>query len=448
MKKYLIAHGHFYQPPRENPWIEKIEAQSSAFPSHDWNERINSECYYPNGNCRIRDASNHIVDIVNNYKNISFNFGPTLLSWLEVYAPATYELILKADAESVALHNGHGAAIAQCYNHTILPLATERDQRTQIKWGIADFKARFKREPESIWLAETAISQTTLNILTEFNLKYIILSPYQAERMRPLTGEKKNWTNVQKGDIDIRQPYRCFARDSKDKKIQDKFVDIFFYHGPLSSAISFEHLLRSAPQFVERIDSAFGTDSAAKLVSFATDGEIYGHHERFGDMGLAYLLNMEAPVRDITPTNYGASLARTTVEYEVELKPGEGTAWSCAHGVGRWYRNCGCSTGGQPGWTQEWRKPLRDALNTLNDKLSEICLRESADVFHDLWNARDDYIHVILNRCDESLENFFRNNIKDRSLPNVEKKALHLMEIQRNAQLMFTSCGWFFTELS
>lgn len=243
----------------------------------------------------------------------------------------------------------------------------------------------------------------------------------------------------------------ALPRMQQEKKLDDRYINIFFYHGELSRAISFEHLLRSATQFVERIEAAYGTDNNGQLVSVATDGETYGHHERFGDMGLAYMLNMEAPVRDITPTNFAALLESVPVEWEVELKPGaagEGTAWSCAHGVGRWYRNCGCSTGGQPGWNQEWRQPLRDALNELNAQLAEICLKVSEHVFHDLWEARDDYINVILNRSDESLEEFFNKHIKDRSQSNIEQKALHLMEIQRNAQLMFTSCGWFFTELS
>ncbi len=451
MKNYLTIHGHFYQPPRENPWIETIEEQPSAHPAHDWNDRINSECYYPNGNSRILDASDRIVDIVNNYRNISFNFGPTLLSWMEVYAPETYELIIKADRESLAQHNNHGAAIAQCYNHTIMPLANEQDQRTQIKWGVADFIHRFGREPESIWLPETAINQTTLNILTEFNFKFIILSPYQAERVRPLTGGNDDWAGVQDGNIDIRRPYRCFARGAGGNKLQDRYIDIFFYHGPLSRAISFEHILRNAAKFSDNIEAAFGTKIGTKIVSVATDGETYGHHEQFGDLGLSYLLSMEAPVRDIIPTNFGEYLEHNPPEWEVELKKGpggEGTAWSCAHGIGRWYRNCGCSTGGEDDWNQEWRQPLRQALDKLNESLLQICEKESKEIFHDFAAARDEYISVILDRSRENVDAYLNKHLQNPAGQNIRCKALCLMEIQRNAQLMFTSCGWFFTELS
>lgn len=397
------------------------------------------------------DATGHIVDIVNNYRNISFNFGPTLLSWMEVHAPATYKLILNADRESMARHNGHGAAIAQCYNHTILPLANERDQQTQIKWGVADFQYRFGRNPESIWLAETAINQVTLNILTEFDFKYIILSPYQAERIRTLNQENAAWKGVQDGNIDIRRPYRCFATDGDGQKIKDRFIDIFFYHGPLSRAISFEHILGNAGKFSDKIEAAFGTKQETKIVSVATDGETYGHHEQFGDLGLAYLLTIAAPVRDIIPTNYAAYLEISPPKFEVEIKKGpggEGTAWSCAHGVGRWYRNCGCSTGGEAGWNQEWRQPLRDALNDLNEQLGQICEREAENIFHDFWAARENYIGVILDRSAEKVDEFLGQHLKDASIHEIRCKAMCLMEIQRNAQLMFTSCGWFFTELS
>ncbi len=452
MKKYLTIHGHFYQPPRENPWTETIECQPSAAPDHDWNARITRECYFPNAHARILDASRRIVEIVNNYKLINFNFGPTLMSWLEEHAPITYAKILEADRASLAHFGGHGSAIAQCYNHIIMPLATERDQLTQIRWGIADFRHRFKRDPESIWLPETAINQTTLNLLTTFScLKYLILSPHQAQRVRPLGEKDGAWISVEHGEIDTRKPYRCFARDDKGKVIPNRYLDIFFYHGGLARGISFEHLLRDASQMSARIDEAFGSGLEAALVSIATDGETYGHHERFGELGLAYLLNVEAEAREMTPINYSAFLAENPPEDEVELKPGpngEGTAWSCAHGVGRWYRNCGCSTGGEAGWQQEWRSPLREALDNLRDRLNTSCEEIAKDLFHDLWQARDGYIEVILDRSEETLKKFFAEHAAAGLSPEQQTKALKVMEIQRQAQLMYTSCGWFFTELS
>ena len=454
MRKYLVVHGHFYQPPRENPWIEAIERQPSAQPYHDWNERINHECYFPNAYSRILDSNNRIVDIVNNYRSISFNFGPTLLSWLEEHARDVYERILQADKESQAQFGGHGAAIAQCYNHIIMPLANERDQHTQIRWGISDFRYRFKREPESIWLPETAINQKTLNILCDYPFKYIILSPYQALRVRPLGAtEEKAWQNVERGNIDTRQPYRCFARNENGEKIQDKYIDIFFYHGDLAKGVSFEHLLRNAGYLAERIEDVFngGEGDRDKIVSIATDGETYGHHEKYGDMGLAYLLNVEAQLRDIVPTNFGAYLANHPPTMEVELKPGpngEGTAWSCAHGVGRWYRDCGCKTGGDYRWTQAWRTPLRQALDRLRDRLAILTEEIGSSLFNDVWAARDDFIQVILDRSEENVENFL-NTHASHELTHKEKiRAIKLMEMQRQTQLMYTSCGWFFTELS
>lgn len=451
MNRHLVIHGHFYQPPRENPWIEAIEEQGSAAPFHDWNERINAECYFPNACARILDAAQRIVEITNNYKVINFNFGPTLLAWLEKYAPEVYESILMADRESAAHNHGHGGAIAQCYNHIIMPLANERDQRTQILWGLADFQHRFKRRPASIWLPETAISQQTLNLVTEFNLDYIILSPYQAWRVRPLRAQAEEWTIVENGDIDVRRPYRCFARDERGNRIPERYIDIFFYHGPISRAISFEHLIRNATHLGERIEQTYSADDKDQLISIATDGETYGHHERFGEMGLAYFLNYDAPSRHIQMTNYAAYLEKHPPTWEVELKPGpdgEGTAWSCAHGVGRWYRDCGCKTGGEAGWHQRWRTPLRRAVDRLRDRLAELTEAQGSGLFKNVWAARDDYIQVILDRSPERIDQFIARHAAGPLTDAERVHALKLMEIQRHAQLMYTSCGWFFTEIS
>ncbi len=493
MKKCLVIHGHFYQPPRENAWTESIVKQDSAHPYHDWNERINAECYRPNAFARILDHTNRIINIVNNYAQVSFNFGPTLLSWLERYSPATYRRILEADKASVERFHGHGNAIAQAYNHAILPLCNARDKVTQVYWGIADFRYRFNREPEAMWLPETAVNDATLRALVEHGMKFVILSPHQAKRLRsfaiteieqgaseheadttsnaqPATGNQQRatgnqqpsiikafqtgeWIGVEHGEIDTRQAYRWFDKDAERHSMPERYLDIFFYDGGLSRGVGFEHLLRDAGNFAQSIDNCFSNNGATRpeLVSIATDGETYGHHERYGDMGLAFLLNIEAPRRHIRVTNYAEFLAANPPVMEVEIKEGpngEGTAWSCAHGVGRWYRNCGCRGDGPREWTQEWRGPLRQALDNLRDELAALTLEKGQDLLNDIWEARNDYIEVILRRTPESYASFLDKNQKHPLSETERLLVIHLMEMQRQAQLMYTSCGWFFTELS
>ncbi len=377
MKKnqYLTIHGHFYQPPIENPWTEAIEQQESAAPYHNWNEKIASECYRPNSVSRILDSQRRIADIVNNYERVSFNFGPTLLSWLEKKVPETYQAIIDADRKSIEKFSGHGNAIAQAYNHIILPLANHRDKITQIKWGLADFEYRFGRQSESIWLPETAINHETLEVLIVFAFKFLILSPYQAKRVRPLDAKNPDqWKDVSDGSIDVRHPYRCFLIDKKGKKDTSKYIDIFFCHGELSKAVGFEHTLRDAKIFTSQIQRAYlDNTNQNQLISICTDGESYGHHEPFGDMALAYLLYVEAEHRNIQITNYAEFLDKNPPQWEVELKEGPngaGTAWSCFHGVGRWYRDCGCQTDGKPGWNQKWREPLKKScyVKSIKDK--------------------------------------------------------------------------------
>ncbi|MGH7454239.1 MAG: DUF3536 domain-containing protein, partial [bacterium] len=413
MEKCLVIHGHFYQPPRENAWTESIVRQESAHPYHDWNERINAECYRPNAFARIVDHTNRIINIVNNYAQVSFNFGPTLLSWLERYSPATYRRILEADKASLERFHGHGNAVAQAYNHAILPLCNARDKVTQMRWGIADFRYRFDREPEAMWLPETAVNDATLRVLVDHGMKFVILSPHQAKRIRGFAitdvpavskSETENappqtivkafqageWVGVEHGEIDTRQAYRWFDKDAEGHPMPERYLDIFFYDGGLSRGVGFEHLLRDAGNFAQSIDNCFSNNGAPRpeLVSIATDGETYGHHERYGDMGLAFLLNVEAPRRHIRVTNYAEFLAENPPVMEVEIKEGpngEGTAWSCAHGVGRWYRNCGCRGDGPREWTQEWRGPLRQALDNLRDELAALTLEKGQDLLNDVW---------------------------------------------------------------
>jgi alpha-amylase/alpha-mannosidase (GH57 family) len=437
MERCICIHGHFYQPPRENPWLEAIEMQDSAFPYHDWNERISSECYEPNAASRILDSESRIIGIMNNYSKISFNFGPTLLSWMEKFHPEVYGAILEADRLSTRRFSGHGAAIAQVYNHVIMPLANDRDRVTQIRWGIQDFEHRFGRKPEGMWLAETAVDTPTLESLVEHGLTFTVLSPFQAARVRKI-GEK-GWKDVTGGRIDSRRPYVCSLPSGGR-------ITLFFYDGQISHDLSFGNLLTDGMNFAARLMSAFSDTDEPQLVHTATDGETFGHHHRFGDMALAYCLHLIESEKKAVITVYGEYLEKHPPAHEVKIL--ESTSWSCSHGVERWRGNCGCSTGMHPGWTQAWRAPLRNAMDWLRDSIVPLYEREMSGLIKDPWAARNDYIGVILDRSSESLEAFFQSHA-ERDLPGEERtQALKLLEMQRHALLMYTSCGWFFDELS
>ena len=442
MPTALVIHGHFYQPPRENPWTGVIDDQPSAQPFPNWNDRVYYECYRPNAFARVFDLkSGRIESIINNYEFLSFNFGATLLSWMEKYHPGTYQRILEADKKSLKRNGGHGNAIAQGYNHTILPLCNDADRVTQVKWGIADFKHRFKRQPESLWLPETACNDATMSVLIDEKLKYLILSPDQAEKVRPLAGG--DWTDVSTGRIDPGMAYRYFHRDGSKR-----FIDVFFYDMGIARGIAFEGSLISSQAFLDRIARAGKADG--RIVQSATDGESYGHHTKFGDRSLAYALEVEASQGDYWVTNYAAFLEKHPPTWEVEIKPGpdgNGTSWSCAHGVGRWFRDCSCQTGGQEGWNQQWRGPLRKALDFLRDNVAAHFEKERGKLFADPWAARNEYIQLVLDP-DVSRKAFLERQA-GRALNDLEQvRALTQLEIQRNAMLMYTSCGWFFTEIS
>jgi alpha-amylase/alpha-mannosidase (GH57 family) len=450
MKDVFVAiHGHFYQPPRENPWLEIIETEESAHPFHDWNERIALECYRPNAHARILDGKSKILEIINNYSSISFNFGPTLLPWLEKHFPSVYQKILEADRESLRRF-GHGNAMAQVYNHIIMPLAIDRDKETEVLWGMADFEKRFHRKPEALWLPETAANYATLRVLVKYGMRYLILSPFQALRVRRLGGKK--WTDVSQGRIDTTRPYRCFIQDASGKKLLDQSIDIFFYNGIISKEIAFGDLLKDGNSFCNRFAQFYQeSKQRPQLIHVATDGETYGHHMKFGEMALAYALGKGFPTRGLELINYGSFVKRFPPVHEVEIDEGpkgEGTSWSCSHGVGRWKEDCGCSTGGKPGWNQKWRKPLREALDLLRDELSQVFEREGEKIFQDVWEARNGYIGVILNRSPEGITNFF-DRYGAKSLDQKGRiKGLKLLEIQRHALQMYTSCGWFFNDLA
>ena len=438
MERFICVHGHFYQPPRENPWLEEVEIQDSAYPYHDWNERVTAECYAPNSASRLLDGEGRIRDIVSNYARMSFNFGPTLLSWMEAHSPAIYQAVLEADRQSGEWRSGHGNALAQGYNHIIMPLANTRDKRTQIRWGIKDFEYRFKRFPEGMWLPETAVDMETLVILAECGIKFTILSSHQASKVRKIGTGK--WKEVSGSFIDPTRAYIC-------KLPSGRRITIFFYDGPISRAVAFESVLNRGEDFASRILTGF-SDSRDwhQLVNIATDGESYGHHHRFADMALAYALNYIESNNLARLTNYGEYLERYPALHEVQIY--DNTSWSCAHGIERWRDNCGCNSGGHFGWNQQWRAPLREACDWLRDNLAALFEEKAKGYLKDPWSARDDYIRIVVNRSAERIESFFTDHgLKDLH-GNERTVVLDLMEIQRHAMLMYTSCGWFFDELS
>ncbi len=435
MEKFICIHGHFYQPPRENAWLEVIEVQDSAHPFHDWNERITAECYAPNAASRILNDQGVIKNIINNYSKISFNFGPTLLSWMEVNDPETYEAILEADELSKKNFSGHGSALAQVYNHIIMPLATRQDKETQIIWGIRDFESRFKRKPEGMWLAETAVDLETLDLLVDQQIKFTILAPRQARAYRKL-GES-DFNNLNDGPIDTKRPYSVHLPSGRS-------IVVFFYDGDISQSVAFNGLLYDGAKFASKLMDSFDSkQSETQLVNIATDGETYGHHHKHGEMALAYCLDFIERNKQCELTNYGEFLTRFVPQYEAQLH--ENSSWSCVHGVERWRADCGCNTGGRSEWNQQWRKPLRESLDWLRDQLWQIYLTEASQLFKDPEEARNEYIQIILKRNDETIRKFLREHCIRDTDPS---KVLRLLEMQRHAMLMYTSCGWFFDEVS
>ncbi len=441
-KRFVCIHGHFYQPPRENPWLETVETQDSAAPYHDWNERVCAECYAPNGAARIVNNKNQITRIVNNYARMSFNFGPTLLSWLRENAPRTHRMILDGERRSRKTFRGHSSAMAQVYNHMILPLASRRDRITQIRWGIADYESNYGVSPEGMWLAETAVDNESLELLAQHGIKFTLLAPHQCKRIRPFRhdGVKDDsaWTTTPDASVDTTRPYIVRFESGLS-------IAIFFYNGPASRAIAFEGLLNSGDNFVSRLKSGFKDSSAPQLVHVATDGESYGHHHRHGEMALAYALRMLEEDKTVKLINYSSYLAQFAPEFECEIV--EDTSWSCSHGIERWRSNCGCN-GGKPGFNQEWRAPLRQALDELRDAIAPLTEQEGAKLFKDVWAARDAYIGVVLDRNPDTIDRFFQQQASHMLSKDEQITALELMEMQRHAQLMYTSCGWFFDDIS
>lgn len=433
MNRYLCIHGHFYQPPRENAWLEKIEIQPSAYPYHDWNERITRECYYPNAFSRVLNDGGKIIDIVNNYSKISFNVGPTLLSWMEQHAPVTYQSILDSDKQSLENFDGHGSAVAQVYNHMIMPLANRRDKETQIIWGLEDFKKRFDRMPEGMWLGEAAVDTETLELLVKHGIKYTLLAPGQAKRFRKQGSEE--WHD----GVNSNLHYYC-------KLPNGEKIALFFYDGQRSQNIAFKGLLDNGRNFAEDLLQAFQNRDGQQLVHVATDGESYGHHHKNGDMALAYCLRHIEQQGSAQITNYGQYLALYEPEHEVEIH--EDSSWSCVHGVERWRSNCGCHTGGEGHWHQKWRAPLREALDFIREKMIVLYENQMTEFTASPWTVRNEYIHVLADRSKTNVRKFISKHAS-RTLNDDEKtKFMRMLEMQRNAQLMYTSCGWFFNDIS
>jgi alpha-amylase/alpha-mannosidase (GH57 family) len=436
--RYVCVHGHFYQPPRENPSLEAVELQDSAYPYHDWNERITAECYGPNATSRILDNEQRILQLVNNYAQMSFNFGPSLISWLKAKTPKVYEAILDADRMSQRKFGGHGSAIAQGFNHMILPLANRRDKVTQVKWGISDFQQRFGRNPEGMWLPETAVDTETLEVLAGNGIAFTILAPRQAKRVR--RKGSRTWKDVTGDRID---PSRAYLVRLPSRKT----ISVFFYDGPISQGVAFEGLLNDGKRFADRLLSGF-SDSRdwPQLSHIATDGETYGHHHHYGERALSYALHHIEENKLAELTNYGQFLERYPADHFVEII--ENSSWSCVHGIERWKSNCGCNSGGHGNWNQEWRAPLRAALDWLRDELAAVYQERATALLKDPWQARDEYIHVTVDRCDTTFASFFGDHATHALNKDEQVTALKLLEMQRHALLMYTSCGWFFDELS
>jgi len=437
VKRFVCIHGHFYQPPRENPWLESVPVEPSAAPFDNWNLRIEAECFRPNTASPILNPKKRVTKVLNNFSHLSFNFGPTLLSWMEDNTPVTYAAILEADKESSRNFSGHGSAIAQAYNHVILPLASRRDKEIQIGWGIRDFERRFERYPEGFWLPETAVDLETLEVLAGFGIRFTVLAPHQAAQL--FSSEANQWANV--GDhIDTRQPYLVRLAGGRE-------ISLFFYDGPLSRAVAFEHLLHDGGSLASRLLSQFSPElQESELSHIATDGETYGHHHRHGDMALSFAFDRIRSEKSVRLTNYGEFLELFPPHREVRIK--EGTSWSCLHGIERWRADCGCSSGYNQHWNQQWRQPLRVALERLGASCLDLFQRRAGAFFSDPERAIDHYWSLVATVSPHQRDEFLSRHARADLEPQDRTEALRLLDLRRNCQLMFTSCAWFFDDIS
>jgi hypothetical protein len=422
-------HGHFYQPPREDPWLEMLIAQPSAAPYHDWNERVERECYRAVVAARVPGAQGRIQRIENLLTHLSFDFGPTLLEWLERQAVSTYEAILEADRRSQDLHRGHGNAIAQAYHHTILPLASRREKTTEVRWGIADFRRRFRREPVGMWLPETAVDGETLEVLAGEGIAFTIVAPHQ---IKPLP----------KGGL----PGLFRASGGRT-------LALFVYDAPLSHAVAFGSLLQDAERWANAVlDSGDPPDGEvgagvqpARLLAIATDGETFGHHHRFGEMALASVLTRLMDTPCVRVENFSSFLRRNPPLQEVKVV--EPSSWSCPHGVERWRTDCGCRMDPLRPTQQLWRSHLREAMEELASGLHDIYLEEAPSLLGDPWDARNGYGNVVV-LGPEAIAEYVRSRASRPLAAGEAVRAAELLEMERNALRVFTSCGWFFDDLA
>ncbi|MCB2186089.1 MAG: DUF3536 domain-containing protein [Deltaproteobacteria bacterium] len=436
MPKYVCIHGHFYQPLRENPWLEMVEVQDSAAPFHDWNARVTAECYAPNSAARILGPQGVIEQIVNNYESISFNFGATLLGWLERHSPTVYEALLQADRDSAA-NWGHGGALAQVYHHLIMPLATERDRQTQIVWGLKDFEHRFGRRAQGMWLAETAVDTPTLEDLVTAGVEFTILSPFQCAAVRAPGQEA--WAEADGGRVDPRRPYLVRLPSGGS-------ITVFFYQAEISKAVAFENLLDDGGRFASRLKSGLDLGSPEdQLVLAATDGESYGHHHRFGEMALAFALEALHQDPEVELTNPATYLAHHPATWEAKIV--ERSSWSCAHGVERWRADCGCAVNPGSGWNQAWRAPLREGFDQVAARLAQIFEEAGGRLFQDPWAARNDYVELMWNNSPPARRLFLERHGRPGLTEADGLAAWRLLEMSRWAMTMFTSCGWFFDDI-
>ncbi|MBI4239175.1 MAG: DUF3536 domain-containing protein [Deltaproteobacteria bacterium] len=438
MPRHIVIHGHFYQPPREDPWRWTVPREPSAAPAHDWNQRITKECYEPNHAARILGPAGQVRRRLNNYGYMSFDFGPTLLAWLEQHAPAVYQGILQGDREAQARFSGHGTAIAHPYHHLILPLASSRDKRTQLLWGVRDFQHRFQRAPEGVWLPETVVDLESLEIAADLGIRFTILAPHQVHRVRALSSG--HWHAPAHHEADPTTPYALQLPSGRR-------FHVFFYHGGLARGVAFDGMLNDGEAMIRRLLGAFSERRAwPQLVHLATDGESYGHHHKFGEMALAYVLDALETRGDARLTTYGEFLTKHGPTHQAEIL--EHTAWSCAHGMERWRSDCGCCISHQPGWTQQWRAPLRATLDWLRDELDPAFERTAARLLKDPWAARDDYINVLLDGTNNGFTTFCHTHARHPLTSTDRHTVRALLSLQFHRLCMYTSCGWFFDDPS
>jgi hypothetical protein len=433
----LVVHGHFYQPPREDPWSGEVPQEFGAAPFHDWNERIAFECYRPFAAARVTSREG-ILECLNDFAHASFDLGPTLGAWLDAHEPWVVRRAIEGDRAAVR-RSGHGNAIAHPYFHVILPLADPLDRATLIRWGLIEFHRRFGRAARGFWLPETAVDHATLGDLIDHGVEFVVLAPGQAARTRPLRAP--DWNAHHSGArLDTSRPYRYLHPDRSGRS-----VDVFFYDGPLAQALAFGGALRSTEALVAELAAAAARSSGG-LVHVAVDGETFGHHARYGERVLAHAVSQAFGLLGVRVLSYGEARERHPATHEVDLYLGEdgrGSSWSCAHGIGRWMRDCGCRL--RPGSTQEWRSPLRDAFDLLNERGRAVYLDTTADLLHDPWAARDAYVEVILGG---SFEAFLSTHAVADLSADERRRLAEALALQHDLLAMFTSCGWFFDDVS